>query len=65
MPAFIDPMHAARLAQLEGALCALLRAAGADHEPNDVPDAIAVRLDSEGVDIEYQRGGLPVAGEAI
>jgi hypothetical protein len=60
-----DPMHLARLAQLEGALCALLREAAADHEPNEQPDGIAVTLDADGVDIEYTRGGLPVAGEGL
>jgi hypothetical protein len=60
-----DPMHCARLAQLEGALCALLRDAASDHEPNDMPDGISVRLDNDGIDIEYTRGGLPVAGEGL
>lgn len=61
----IDPMHVARLAQLEGALSALLREVACDYEPNDQPDAIAVRMDAEGLDIEYIRGGIAVAGEGI
>jgi hypothetical protein len=61
----IEPMHAARLANLEGALCALLREAASDHEPNDTPDGITVRLDRDGIDIEYTRGDLPVAGEGL
>lgn len=61
----IDPMHAARLAQLEGALCALLREAASGHEPNTSPDGIAVTLDTDGLDIEYTRGGLPVGGEGL
>lgn len=61
----IDPMHAARLANVEGAMCALLREAAADHEPNDVPDGVSVTLDAHGIDITYTRGGLPVAGEGL
>lgn len=60
-----DPMHLARLANLEGALCALLREAANDQEPNEQPDGIAVRLDQDGLDIEYTRAGLPVAGEGL
>lgn len=61
----IDPMHAARLANLEGAMCALLREAASDHDVNSVPDGIAVTLDADGLDIEYTRGGLPVGGEGL
>lgn len=58
-------LHAARLAQLEGALCALLREAAADQHPNQQPDGVSVRMDVDGVEIEYTRGGLPVAGEGL
>lgn len=58
-------MHLARLALLEGALLALLREAGADHEPNEIPDGLTVRMDRDGLDIEYTRGGLPVGGEGL
>ncbi len=62
---FADPMHLARLAALEGALLSLLREASTDHEPNDIPDGITVRMDRDGIDIEYTRGGLPVGGEGL
>lgn len=58
-------MHAARLAQAEGALLSLLRAAGDGEEPNDMPDGIVVTLDGDGIDIEYTRGGIPVGGEGL
>jgi hypothetical protein len=61
----IDPMHAARVALLEGAACALLREAARDYEPNDEPDGIVVRLTAEGLDVEYTRGGMPVGGEGF
>lgn len=61
----IAPLHAARLALLEGALLALLRAAADDEEPNDVPDGISVSYDGGHIEIEYTRGGLPVAGEGL
>jgi hypothetical protein len=60
-----DPMHIARLAQLEGALCALLREAASDHEPNEVPDSISATLTNDGLDIEYRRGVVPVGGEGV
>lgn len=65
MPLRIEPMHAARLAMLEGALCALLREAAAEHEPNDVPDSISVTLDGDGLEIEYRRGVMSVGGEGL
>lgn len=61
----IEPMHAARLAQLEGAMLALLREASAEHEANDTPDGLTVRLDADGLDLEYTRGGMAVAGEGL
>jgi hypothetical protein len=61
----IDPMHAARLAQLEGAMCALLREQAAEHEPNDMPDGIVARLTPDGLDIEYLRGPIMVSGEGV
>lgn len=60
-----SPLHLARLANLEGALCALLREAAADHAPNYQPDGISARMDVDGLEIEYTRGGLPVAGEGL
>ncbi len=58
-------MHAARLAQLEGAACALLREAAADYDANDKPDGIRIVLNADGLDIEYQRAGFPVGGEGL
>lgn len=60
-----DPLHAARLANLEGALCALLREATAGEHPNDVPDSITVELKDGAIDITYLRGGVPVGGEGL
>lgn len=62
-----EAMHAARLAQLEGALCALLRECG---EVSDAPDAIVVRAYStfEGrveIDVEYLKAGIGVSGESL
>ncbi len=62
---YADPMHLARLAQLEGALCALLRDAANDHDVNDCPDGVTATLNADGLDIEYTRGGLTVAGEGV
>lgn len=61
----IDPMHAARLALLEGALLALLREAGEGEDPNDIPDSVCVTLDASGMELEYRRGLVPVGGEGI
>lgn len=63
----VEAMHAARLAQLEGALCALLRECG---EVSDAPDSIVVRAYTtfEGrteIDVEYLRGGIAVSGESL
>ncbi len=60
-----DALHAARLAAVESALTALLREAAAEHDANSKPDALCVRLDADGIDIEYLRGGFPVAGEGF
>jgi len=61
----IEPMHAARLALLEGALLSLLREASDSDEPNDLPDGVTVTLDGHGLSIDYTRGGMPVAGEGL
>lgn len=61
----IEPLHAARLANVEGALCALLREAAIGEEPNDQPDGITVHLTADGVDIVYTRAGVPVGGEGM
>lgn len=58
-------LHVVRLAQMEAAAHALLREACADHGPNDTPDGVTIRLEADGIDIEYTRGGTPVAGEGI
>lgn len=60
-----EALHAARLAAVESALLALLREAAADLDANSQPDALAVRLDADGIDIEYLRAGFPVAGEGF
>lgn len=59
----IEPMHAARLAQLEGALLALL--CHAQDEGADVPDAITAELGPAGLDLTFWRGGQPVGGEGL
>jgi hypothetical protein len=62
----IDPMHAARLALLEAALAALLRAHCDDYNPGDVvPDGIAVTMNTGGMSIDYLIGATPVAGEGL
>lgn len=62
----LDPMQAARLAQLEGAMCALLRECASQLDPNDQPDGLTVRLHPEtGLDLEYTRGGIVVVGEGV
>ncbi len=64
-----EPMHAARLANLEGAVCALLREAMNTEDPNDAPDGITVRAYADDgqsvIEVEYTRGGIPVAGESL
>lgn len=61
----IEPLHAARLANAEGALCALLREAATGEHPNDQPDGLTVELDGDGLTITYTRAGLPVGGEGL
>lgn len=61
----IAPLHAAYLAQLAGALFGLLREANQDDEPNDMPDGISVSYDGSSIEVEYTRGGIPVAGESL
>ncbi len=60
-------LHAARLAQLEGALLGLLR--GDVDDPNDAPDGLTVRIFGDSgiqvIELEYTRGGIPVAGESL
>jgi len=61
-------MHAARLAALEAALCALLRAHQDDSRADSrslVADGISASLDAESLSIEYTMGGMPVAGEGV
>lgn len=62
-------LHAVRLAYLEGALCALLREASMTDDPNDAPDGVVVRAFVDAgqscIEIEYTRGGIPVAGESL
>ena len=60
-----EALHAARLAQLEGALCALLREGAIDDDPNTVPDGLTVRFDGQSIELEYTRGGIAVAGELV
>lgn len=62
-----EAMHAARLAQLEGALCALLRECA---EASDTPDTIVVRAYTTfesrvEIDVEYHKRGVAVAGESL
>jgi hypothetical protein len=65
----LEAMHAARLANIEAAVCGLLRAAR-QADPNDTPDGLTVRVytDEGGdqqIDVEYTRGGRPVWGESV
>lgn len=65
---YSDPMHLARLAQLEGALCALLREvyeAALLSEPTAAPDSISATLTHDGLEIEYRCCGTPVGGEGL
>lgn len=60
-------MHAARLAALEGAILALMRAAQLEQ---DGPDGLEVsaQLTFDGhvaIDLQWLAGGLPVAGESL
>lgn len=61
---FPDPMHFARMAQLEAALLALLREA-AREETFDEPDGISAHLTPGGLDITYWHGSVPVSGEGV
>lgn len=58
-----EPLHTARLANLEGALCALLRAASTAEDGYDRPNEIRVTLDAAGIEIEYLQDGRQVGGE--
>lgn len=60
-----DPLHTARLANLEGALSALLRAAHQGDDPFDWPNEIRVSMDVAGIDIEYLQDGRQVGGEGL
>ena len=60
-----EALHLARLAQLEGAVCALLREAAIGMEPNDQPDGVTVRMHADGIDIELLRGSIAVAGYSL
>lgn len=59
-----DAMQAARLAQLEGAILALLRDA-----EEDGFDGLTVVADADGgqvaIDINYTAKGVPVVGESL
>lgn len=59
---FPDPMHFARMAQLEAALLALLREAQRE-ETFDEPDGISAHLTPAGLDVTYWLGGIAVSGE--
>jgi hypothetical protein len=65
----MQALHMARLANLEGAICALLREATQAEDPNDTPDGLNVRVYVDAgqsvIDLEYTRGGIPVAGESL
>lgn len=67
MSGFPDPMHYARLAQLEAALAAVLRAFVAEQPFPDAttPNGLTVTLDESGLDIVYTRDGQHVAGEGV
>lgn len=66
----MSALHAARLANLEGALLGLLRGEGPPFDIDDMPDGIVVTVMSDPmtgptIDIEYTRNGLPIAGESL
>lgn len=60
-----DPLHAARLAMLEGSMLALLREAAQDFGPNDAPTSLTAELSESGIDLSYCRNGFPVSGEGL
>jgi hypothetical protein len=61
-----EAMHAARLAMLEGAVCALLRECS---EEQGGPDQIVIRaartMDGETIDVEYITAGRQTWGESL
>lgn len=64
----VEPIHAAYLASLQGALVCLLNELNSDHQ-SLVADGLTVHLELDGgvysVDIEYTKQGIPVAGEGL
>lgn len=60
-----EGMHAARLVALDGAARSLLGEACSGEHPHDAPDGLRVTLTPEGLEIEFLRGDLPVAGEFV
>lgn len=63
-------IHAARLALLEGALLGLLRGVPDAFDLEDLPDGIVVTVTNDPahgphIDVEYTRGGFPIAGESL
>ncbi len=61
-----EALHIVRLGLLKDHLRSVLCEAASGEHPNDMPDGISATLDSDGsMDIEYTRGGIPVAGEGM
>lgn len=65
-----EALHAARLALLEGSLLGLLRGVPDSFDPADLPDGIVVTVTNDPehgpqIDLEYTRGGFPIAGETL
>lgn len=63
-------LHAARLANLEGALLGLLRGTSDELDLDMLPTSIVVTVTNDPehgpqIDLEYFRGGLPIAGESL
>jgi len=65
---FTDPMHAARLAHIEGALAALMHAFNAEAQFGVDPralscDEVTATMDKDGLSISYWSEGSEIAGE--
>lgn len=62
-------MHAARLAQIQGAILGLLRDANEDDDGFQKPDGLTITATAdEGqvvIDLTYTSKGVPMAGQAL
>jgi len=63
-------MHAARLAQIEGAILGLLRDASEEEDGFQKPDGLIISAVIEqdhtvSIDLQWMVGAIPVAGESL